>query len=210
MKKVVQILKNIIREVLTNIMFRRYLNGLKPGGIAIDCGANVGDISEKLAKTGVTVYAFEPNPFAFQKLKEKVGELPNVTCINKGVWDRNTTTRLFFHKEAVKNEAFWSFASSIFQSKGNVDPNHSVEIELVDLSEFIENLNRPVDLLKIDIEGAECEVLEKFLDKNLQDKVKLTLVETHDSKIKGLKEKTDHIRNRIKEKGITNVNLSWL
>jgi FkbM family methyltransferase len=210
MKKVIQVLKNIIREVLTNIMFKRFLNGLKPGGIAIDCGANVGDISAMLAKTGVTVYAFEPNPFAFQKLMEKVGKLSNVTCINKGVWDRNTTTKLFFHKEAATNEAFWSFASSIFQSKGNVDPDHFVEIELVDLSEFIENLSRPVDLLKIDIEGAECEVLEKFLDKNLQNIVKLTLVETHDSKIKGLKEKTDHIRARIKGNGIKNVNLSWL
>jgi FkbM family methyltransferase len=210
MKKIIQILKNIIREVLTDIMFKRYLDNLRPGGIAIDCGANVGDIAVKLAKTGVTLYAFEPNPYAFQKLKEKVGDFVNVTCINKGVWDKNTTTELYFHKEATKNEAFWSFASSIIQSKGNVDPGHSVQIELVDLTEFIETLDKPVDLLKIDIEGAECEVLEKFLDKDLQKRVKLTLVETHDSKIKGLKEKTDHIRSRIKEKKVTNVNLSWL
>jgi len=83
-------------------------------------------------------------------------------------------------------------------------------VELVDLTEFIENLDQPVDLLKIDIEGAECEVLEKFLQKNLHEKVKLTLVETHDTKIPGLKEKTDAIRQIIKERKISNVNLSWL
>jgi FkbM family methyltransferase len=210
MKKRIQVLKNFIREILTNVMFNRFLTGLKPGGIAIDCGANVGDIAVKLAKTGIRVYAFEPNPYAFQKLQGKVAGFDNVTCINKGVWDRNTTTQLYFHREAEKNEEFWSFASSIFSAKGNLDPNYSLEVELVDLTEFIEKLDQPVDFLKIDIEGAECEVLEKFLQKDLQNKVKLTVVETHDSKIPGLKEKTDRIRQIIKEKGVTNIKLSWL
>jgi FkbM family methyltransferase len=210
MKRAIQIIKNFIRERLTDLMFTRLLTGLKPGGIAIDCGANVGDITTKLAKTGVKVFAFEPNPFAFEKLRGRVRDFENVTCINKGVWDRNTTTQLYFHREAEKNEEFWSFASSIFSTKGNVDPNHSVMVDLVDLTEFIEKLEKPVDLLKIDIEGAECDVLEKFLSKDLQKIVKLTLVETHDSKIAGLKEKTDRIRHMIREKGITNIKLSWL
>ena len=210
MKKTIQLLKNFIREMLTNVMFNRFLTGLQPGGIAIDCGANVGDITTKLAKTGIQVYAFEPNPFAFQKLQSRVTGYDNVTCFNKGVWDRNATTQLYFHQEAEKDKEFWSFASSIFSDKGNVDPKHSVDVELVDLTEFIEKLDRSVDLLKIDIEGAECEVLEKFLQKDLQNKVKLTLVETHDSKIPGLKEKTNRIRRTIQEKGVTNIKLSWL
>lgn len=210
MKKKIQQLKNLVRENLTNMMFDRYLSGLTSGSIAIDCGANVGDISSRLATTGATVYAFEPNPYAFAKLQNRTSGYPNVTCWNKGVWDKNTTASLYFHEEAADNHEFWSFASSIFSNKGNVDPNHSTEVELIDLTEFIEQLGQPVDLLKIDIEGAECDVLDKFLEKNLQDKVKLTLVETHDTKIPGLKEKTEAIRQIIKEKGITNIRLSWL
>ena len=109
----------------------------------------------------------------------------NVTCIKKGVWDRNTTTQLYFHNQAKGDEAFWSFGSSILKNKGNVDKGRSIEIEIIDLTEFIENLNRNVDLLKIDIEGAECELLEKFIEKELYKKVKITLVETHDRKIEG-------------------------
>jgi FkbM family methyltransferase len=210
MKKRIQLLKNFIREVMTNVMFNHFLTGLKSGGIAIDCGANVGNIAVKLAKTGIKVYAFEPNPFAFKKLHSRINGFQNLTCINKGVWDRNTTTRLFFHQDAGSNGEFWSFASSIFSAKNNVNPDHSVEVELIDLTEFIEKLDQNIDFLKIDIEGAECEVLEKFLQKDLQNKVKLTVVETHDSKIPGLKEKTDRIRQTIKEKGVTNVKLSWL
>ncbi len=210
MKKAFQILKNRIRRSLTSLMFSRYIRKLGPGDIAIDCGANVGEITVKLAKTGASVYAFEPNPYAFGKLQDKTRGLQNVVCLNKGVWDRNTTTRLYFHREAGKNQEFWSFASSIFQTKSNVDPDHFIDTEMIDLAEFISHLNKPVSLLKIDIEGAECEVLEKILLTGIHKKIKLTLVETHDRKIPGLQEKTNRIRSRIKELDINNIKLSWL
>jgi FkbM family methyltransferase len=210
MKTTVQVLKNIIQRMLTELLFNRYLSGIRPEGITIDCGANVGAISAKLAKTGAKVYAFEPNPYAFQKLTERVKSFPNVVCTNKGVWDRNTTTSLYFHQEARNDDAFWSFGSSIMKNKGNIDQSRSVEVELIDLTSFIEGLAGNIDLLKIDIEGAECELLEKFISKELQKKVKMTLVETHDSKIEGQKQKTDRVRRLIKEKGITNIKLSWL
>lgn len=209
MRRAIQTLKNLIQKRLTQLMFSRYLTKLDTNGIAIDCGANVGNISEILAKTGVTVYSFEPNPFAFQKLVEKVKNFDQVTCINKGVWDKNTTMKLYSHEMAEGDEAFWSFGSSIIESKGNVNTSRSVEVEIIDLTEFIENLGKPIDLLKIDIEGAECELLEKFIAKELYKKVKITLVETHDSKIPGQKEKTDRVRRLIKEKNIKNINLNW-
>ncbi len=210
MKKLTQQIKNILQKWLTSIMFNRYLKHLNNKSIAIDCGANVGEISLKLAKTGAKVYAFEPNPFAFKRLTERVKNFSNVTCINKGVWDKNITTELFFHEMAEGDEEFWSFGSSIIKQKGNVNKGRSVEVELVDLTGFIESLNQNIDLLKIDIEGAECEVLEKFFEKDLHEKVKITLVETHDGKIPGQKEKTDRVRKIISDRQITNVNLSWL
>jgi len=210
MKKLIQKLKNIIQKHLTEIMFNKYLSALKSGGIAIDCGANVGEISYKLAKTGVQVYAFEPNPYAFEKLIAKVKFFDNVQCLKKGVWDRNIVTELYFHDMAENDDAFWSFGSSIIKEKGNVDKSRSTQVEIIDLTEFIEGLNKNIDLLKIDIEGAECELLEKFIEKELYKKVAITLVETHDSKIDGQKQKTDKIRKLIKDRGITNINLAWL
>ncbi len=210
MKKTIQILKNLIQKILTELFFNRYLNALKSGSVAIDCGANVGEISYKMARTGAKVYAFEPNPFAFERLVSRTKAFSNVECINKGVWDRNTKTSLYFHQQAKNDDAFWSFGSSIMKNKGNVDQSRSVEVELIDLTEFIEKLGKPVDLLKIDIEGAECELLVKFLEKELYKKVKITLVETHDTKIEGLKVKTDDVRRIIREKGVTNIKLSWL
>lgn len=211
MKKHIQQLKNLIQKVLTRLMFGRYLKGLDSGSLVIDCGANVGDITTKLAATGAVVHAFEPNPFAFEVLKKRVGDKPKVHLHPKGVWDKHTRTKLYFHEGTSSgDEAFWAFGSSILAEKGNVLKGKSVEVEIIDLTEFIEGLDRPVDLLKIDIEGAECELLEKFIAKGLHQKVKQTLVETHDSKIPGQKVKTDKVRALIRDQGIRNINLNWL
>jgi len=209
-QKNIQKIKNIIQKWLTEMMFKKYLSSPQPGGIAIDCGANIGDISLRLAKTGVHVYAFEPNPFAYEKLTEKLKGFNNVSCIRKGVWDRNTVTQLYSHDLAINDETFWSFGSSIIKDKGNIDKSRSVEVQIIDLTEFIEGLDRNIDLLKIDIEGAECELLEKFIEKELYKKVAITLVETHDGKITGQKQKTDKVRDLIRERGIKNIKLLWL
>ena len=58
---------------------------LKPGDLAVDCGANMGVVTQRLAATGADVVAFEPDPFAFKTLEQKFAKLPNVTLINAAV-----------------------------------------------------------------------------------------------------------------------------
>jgi FkbM family methyltransferase len=199
-----------IQVCLNNLMIKHYTNGLNDQKIAIDCGANVGNITCKLAATGAKVYAFEPNPYAYAKLVERVGHFDNVECINKGVWDKNSSMKLYCHEMAKNDDVFWSFGSSIVESKENIDPKRGIDVEVIDLVEFISHLNAEIEVLKIDIEGAECELLEKFIHHGLHKKVKFTLVETHDRKIPGQKAKTDVVRKLIKQHKISNIRLNWL
>jgi FkbM family methyltransferase len=210
MKKKIQQIKNKLHRHLTNLLFYKYISQLDENDVAIDCGANVGEITEKLAHTGAKVYAFEPNQYAFKTLKERVGKYKNVICIPKGVWHMNTSIPLYFHREAENDNEFWSFGSSIVKEKDNVNGTRFETAEIIDLTEFIGKIESTIGLLKIDIEGAECELLEKFINQNLHEKVKITLVETHNSKIPGQKVKTDAIRRLIKERKITNIKLNWL
>jgi FkbM family methyltransferase len=182
---------------------------LSPEDIAIDCGANVGKITGYLGQNGSTVYAFEPNKDAFRELTSRFRNNAKVYCINKGVSTHNGTTRLFLHKNAAENPVRWSTGSSIIQEKGNVDPDNYEEIELVDLAEFIRTLNRKVKLLKIDIEGAECDLLRKMILDNTIALVEHIFVETHDHKIPELKEATDEIRKLIRLRHIKHINLDW-
>jgi len=141
--------------------------GIKTGDICIDCGANVGTITELMLKNGAIVHSFEPNPHAFNVLKEKFKDNKNIFLYNKGVWDRNTKTKLYFHEHSDDDEVMWSTGSSILEYKGNVLKQKYVEIEIIDLVEFIIKMNKEISILKIDIEGAECELLEKIINTKL-------------------------------------------
>lgn len=183
---------------------------LSEGDVAIDCGANVGEVSAKMVEKGAKVYAFEPNPFAFEKLKERFKDTPNIVCINKGVWYKEDKIPLYFHQNNEVNPERHSVSSSILENKRNIDKSNFVEIDLVDLNQFIKSFSTPVKLLKLDVEGAEIEILNHLLDHNSLNNIAQVLVETHETQMPELFEPTNAIRNRIKKLGLKNINLNWV
>lgn len=182
---------------------------LQKNDIAIDCGANVGDITEHLGKSGATVYCFEPNPYAFKVLQDRFSDMPNFNCIQKGVSDKNSKMKLYLHENSDEDEVYWSTGSSLLEFKGNVLNNKYVEVEIIDLCEFLESLNNRVKILKMDVEGVECLILQKLINSGVIDKIDYVFVETHEQKIQELKEETTAIRKLIKQKGLKNINLDW-
>lgn len=178
--------------------------------ICIDCGANVGNITFQMAESGAEVYAFEPNPFAFSVLNERFEGNPKVHCINKGVWDRNEKIRLYFHENSSEDEVKWSTGSSILDFKKNVLTEKFKEIEVIDLIGFIKGLSKNITVLKIDVEGAEVEILQKIIVEELYLNIGNILVETHDHKIPEIKKGTDLIRKMIDDRKIRNISLDWI
>jgi FkbM family methyltransferase len=187
-----------------------WLFRLNKNSVVIDCGANIGKISSFLSITGATVYAFEPDPIAFESLQKNCYKRKNIHCINKGVWDKNTTLRLFRHAEMKNNEQAFTVGSSIVDIKKNITTDSSVEIEVVSLVEFIQYLNRKVDLIKVDVEGAETEILRSVIQQDAHTLFKMMYVETHETKIPGQKEELEKIKEQMKQKGITNIKLNWI
>ncbi len=183
---------------------------LGPGDVAIDCGANVGNVTEVMARGGAEVHAFEPNPHAFQALQQRFAENPRVHCYNQGVWKEPGTLRLHMHENAESDQVHWSTGSSFLDYKSNVQRDRFWEVEVVDLAAFIKDLGRPVKILKMDIEGAECEVLPHLLDLGIHRTIQSILVETHDHKVPELAAPTNSIRRRIQESGIGNIDLDWV
>ena len=182
---------------------------LKINDIAIDCGANVGNITKQMAERGAVVYAFEPNPHAFKVLEEKFKNDHNVHCVNKGALDRNTKMPLYMHENSDQDEVYWSQGTSLLDFKGNVNKEKFVEVELIDLSEFIEKLGQRVKLLKMDVEGVEYEILNKLIETNVYKLIDLILVETHEKKITELRDKHEALIEKIKNENITNIDLTW-
>ena len=183
---------------------------LRPGDIAIDCGANLGAITKILAATGAEVHAFEPNPDAFAILKKAVGSHPNVHLHPQAVLDAPGKLTLHLHMNYARNPERFSSGSSLIGEKRNVDETTGIEVEVIDLISFISDLNRPIALLKIDVEGAEYAILHALLDRGLQDRVAKIFVETHAHAIPSLRQTDAALRVRIADLGLEEkIDLNW-
>lgn len=180
---------------------------LNPGDVVIDCGANVGFYTTIMAWRGCRVFSFEPNPYAFEVLQRNTGHFKNVTLLPKAVSTKNETMRFYFHRNAYEDQVKWSQGSSLLASKENVDENSYVSVESVNLCDFITELQGDVKLIKIDIEGAEVEVLQEIIEREIYKQVDVILVETHERKIPSLKSAMREIHNLITARGITNIQL---
>tara|TARA_A100001015_G_C15014650_1_gene724884 strand:+ start:761 stop:1366 length:606 start_codon:yes stop_codon:yes gene_type:complete len=187
-----------------------YTIQLEPGDIVIDCGANIGKVTEKLYIKGTEFYCFEPNPYAYEKLKNKFINKLNVNCYQNGVWINNCEKKLYFHEHSNKDEIHWSTGSSYLEYKGNINKNKFIKTQLVDLNEFIVSLKKKVRILKLDIEGLECPILMKLINKETYKNIDYIFVETHEKKIPQLLEETKLLTSTIKEKNITNIDLNWI
>ena len=185
------------------------IKNLNADSICIDCGANVGKVSEIMAKTGAKVYAFEPSPLCLPQLEETCSKYKNIEIIKKGVAAQKMKCKLYHNDFVQYNKEIFSQSSSICASKRNVNTNNYTEIECIDLCEFINKLGKNITVLKMDIEGAEFDILYKMINEGVYKKIATILVETHDGTIPEIVEKGKLVRQLIKERNIKNINLDW-
>lgn len=182
---------------------------LGPGDIAIDCGANVGKVTKQLAQRGATVHAFEPDPAAFGQLRQNVAAYGQVVLHQTAVAAREGTLPLYFRTERNEDPVMYSVGSTLIREKTDVSADGFCEVKVERLADFIRQFDR-IRLLKLDIEGAECEVLEDLLQESLLDRIDLVFVETHEEWIPETSARLNAIRERLVDGGHHNVFLNWI
>ena len=79
---------------------------LKPGDLAIDCGANVGDVSERLLASGADVIAFDPEPWAVEKLQARFKGASRFELMNVAVGTENGEIQMFRAGNFDDNEKY--------------------------------------------------------------------------------------------------------
>ena len=178
--------------------------------LVIDCGANVGHVTKLFARTGAAVISFEPDPKAFKLLSKRCGSNKNVTLIKKGVWNQNATIQLYTHKEAAGEEASFTVGSSIVADKINIDLSKAQSIEVIDLVAFMQQQKRKIDLVKLDVEGAEIEILKHILAAKAWHLFERMYVETHETKIPSQVKELENIKAQLKENSISHIKLNWI
>lgn len=115
----------------------------------IDCGANIGMsiLYFKFLYPNCSIIAFEPNPMAFLLLKKNIiqNNLIDVELKNVCLSDREESIEFFTGENLLT-------ASNLRERGGESKLN----IQAVRLSDYITD---NIDLIKIDVEGAEFEIL---------------------------------------------------
>lgn len=151
---------------------------LGPDDVAIDLGANVGEFSEILADTGCTVHAFEPDPWSIERLEEKIAGRDNVILHRAAVGTAQGTMRLLRSPGMGENPYLLSQSSTLVQ-RGDFDPGDGVDVPVIDFLAFLESLDRPVKVIKMDIEGAEVAILQALIESPVRENIGTIFVETH-------------------------------
>jgi FkbM family methyltransferase len=187
---------------------------LKPGDLAVDCGANMGVVTERLVATGADVVAFEPDPFAFKTLEQKFANTPHVTLINAAVGVGSGTVRLMRADNFGDNPEGASVKSTILDGGRRIDAENAVEVPLIAFPSWVADQVKArgeVAFIKMDIEGAELDILEKMDAEQLFQNVRCLVAETHERKFKDLRDRYKALRDKVSESYAPGkVNLDWI
>lgn len=187
--------------------FDAALARLGPGDLAIDLGANVGIFTERFARTGADVIAFEPDPHAFALLTARMGGLPNVRLIPAAAGAGADVLKLYRRADFDASPDARTTSSSLFADKHKMDENRAVEVEVMDFPAFLADLNRDVAVLKIDIEGAEVPLMEALLASPVLGRINRMFIESHERVVRSLAARTRALKARTR--GMTRPIINW-
>jgi len=142
---------------------------IKKGNIVLDIGANIGYytlIAAKLVGKDGKVFAFEPDPNNFLLLKKnvKLNNYQNVTLVNKAISDKSKNIKLYLSKNNFGDHR-------IYKSSEN---RESINIKCIRLDDYFKKINQRVDIIKMDIQGAEWAAIkgmQSLLRKNPNIKI---------------------------------------
>jgi len=161
--------------------FSEVLKDTGAGDLCLDLGANVGTFTVRMAKTGADVISFEPDPGAFSVLQKAVEGLENVTLIHKAAGHQDDMLTLYrSEKWSADDPSGHTEGSSLVNRGGPADRDNAVTVEVVDLIAFIEGLDRDIRIIKMDIEGAEWEIMNRLIDHPVLERIDCIFVETHE------------------------------
>jgi FkbM family methyltransferase len=145
-----------------DLLLRDITKYIPAGSIIYDIGGYIGVYTlEILSKVkDCKVYTFEPNPATFVVLKRNLDVMHfngRVKLFNLAVSSYSGTRDFFVADESARSSLF------AFQAQYKTEIKNTVKVNCVTLDSMI-NDNRLPDVIKIDAEGAECDILKGASD----------------------------------------------
>lgn len=142
-------------------MDRLYARFVRPGDLAFDIGAHVGDRIASLRRLGARVVALEPQPYCIDALRRLYGDDENVALVEAACGAREGAVALRVNSQnPTVTTASADFVAAADGAAGWEGQTWDAEIEArcTTLDALIERYGVP-SFAKIDVEGYESDVL---------------------------------------------------
>ncbi|MBU1147842.1 MAG: FkbM family methyltransferase [Candidatus Omnitrophica bacterium] len=180
-----------------------FINNLDRGSVVVDLGASRGNFSKKIAEKCCysMLVLVEGNPELNVELKDFFKDNDAVKVVNAVIGGEPRDGIKFYLSESPSS-------SSLFRSFSELNKVKSeINVKMFTLNDIFSMYSiKKIDLLKMDIEGAEWDVLERFSKEDF-DKIEQISVEFHDFIEPGLKARTKNCIKKNKKLGYFFINI---
>lgn len=169
----------------------------RQGSVFIDVGGNIGYYSTLMAYSGCTVHTFEPLPRLAARLRENIALNhlePRVSIANFAL--SSTEGAATLHVAIREDDGSHSLIEGV-----EAPAFDKIQVKTLRLDTYIESRRVPrVDIIKIDVEGAESLVLDGAV-KVLKDCRPVVVLESGDRLADQLKESSASVLKRLTSQG---------
>ncbi|MGF1588174.1 MAG: FkbM family methyltransferase [Pleurocapsa sp.] len=129
----------------------------------VGCGEDISFDLSLIDRFGCDVCAFDPTPRAIQHVQEVAGDIPQYRFFELGLWDKEDQLKFYVPQDS----------SHVSHSLLNLQQTKDyICVPVNRLSNIMQEMGHAkIDLLKIDIEGAEYKVIESILEDQIEIKI---------------------------------------
>ncbi len=150
---------------------RAFMGTIRPGDRVWDVGANIGyytvRFAERVGEAG-RVFAFEPSPTNFERLREASSRLEQIQLLNVGLGSEDSEL------------SFEQGGDDLGATSRIVEGDGGLKVQVRTASGLLEEgAVEPPNVLKIDTEGFEWEVIDGFGDRIREASLRSIGIEVH-------------------------------
>lgn len=175
--------------------------------VFVDGGAHAGVFSDVALACGGLCYAFEPNIYLATFLKNRYKDEPKFVLFQQALSNKNEKSIFYNIDTDLINEG-----NSIISIHKGIQ-ERAYDVQCIDFCEFARKLlekHGKINFLKLDIEGAEFELLDSLIEQKLYENIEFIMVETHERFFENPKEKINKLKEKIEKYEIKNIYLDWV
>lgn len=148
--------------------------------VYIDIGSYDGYEMKNALEDGYEVHAFEPNP----EMKKYLAPYENIAYINySAAWSEDGEMPFYARSVNEIDNHDKDQGRTLVREKSNINKESFDMVKTINIGRYLKNLDKDIDILKIDTEGGEYVILESILDNFDTKRIKTWKAEDHGDRI---------------------------